>query len=380
MPKGVRKAKPAPPAPLPSPPAALPDAISPPSPSNSDSSGDDTGSNASDIHAEGSYDVSASRPGSPIHGAEGIETDDVVTCQWEDCGIVFDHLPTLIGHIHNEHIGVHKSNYTCEWSSCLRRGLPQTSRFALISHIRSHTGEKPFICPLPECDKSFTRSDALAKHMRLQHNISPPAPGRGGNRKRKRDDLTQGTSTPVASAVVSPPVTGSMSNSVGFISFKVEPQTPSEFVDDPDAHDYFSGTKIKANGRRRQPHRQSHLHSQHSPGPEDHMDFGADDGSEPVTVNNLPPRLRAQLDESTGLVMGRSPAKIMYLLMKAKHRYAVEQRNYLLEELQNMNDELQKQTLEKDAALDDLLQRMLGTHAGILIPHPNDNAVVDVPV
>lgn len=47
------------------------------------------------------------------------------------------------------HIGVHKSNYTCEWATCNRRGLAQTSRFALISHIRSHTGEKPFICSRP---------------------------------------------------------------------------------------------------------------------------------------------------------------------------------------------------------------------------------------
>jgi uncharacterized Zn-finger protein len=43
-----------------------------------------------------------------------------------------------------------------------------------------------------ECDKSFTRSDAMAKHMRLQHNISPPLPGRGGNRKRKRGDEAAG--------------------------------------------------------------------------------------------------------------------------------------------------------------------------------------------
>jgi hypothetical protein len=110
------------------------------------------------------------------------------------------------------------------------------------------------------------------------------------------------------------------------------------------------------------------------------MDFGAEDGSEPVTVDSLPPRLRTHLDESTGLVMGRSPAKVMYLLMKAKHHYALDQRNHLLEELQNMNDELHKQTLEKDVALDDLLQRLLGAHAEILIPQPNDNVVVDVPV
>ena len=52
-------------------------------------------------------------------------------------------LPTI------EHIGVHKSNYTCEWATCSRRGIQQASRFALISHIRAHTGEKPFTCPRP---------------------------------------------------------------------------------------------------------------------------------------------------------------------------------------------------------------------------------------
>jgi len=40
-----------------------------------------------------------------------------------------------------------------------------------------------------ECDKSFTRSDALAKHMRVQHNINPVSNrGRGAKANAKQED------------------------------------------------------------------------------------------------------------------------------------------------------------------------------------------------
>lgn len=51
---------------------------------------------------------SASRPASPMP-AEGQfhinDGNDTVTCQWEECGKVFDHLPSLIDHIHNGGFG-----------------------------------------------------------------------------------------------------------------------------------------------------------------------------------------------------------------------------------------------------------------------------------
>ncbi|KAI9731661.1 MAG: hypothetical protein M1818_007791 [Claussenomyces sp. TS43310] len=128
-----------------------------------------------------SSDTSGSIPSSPV-AQPRFEDDDpiheqVTRCAWHGCqGGDFGNMDKLVEHIHDAHIEGRQKKYTCEWEDCPRKGLPHASAYALKSHMRSHTREKPFYCVLPECDRSFTRSDALAKHMRTVHETEALRP------------------------------------------------------------------------------------------------------------------------------------------------------------------------------------------------------------
>ena len=197
--------------------------------------------------------------------------------------------------------------------------------------------------------------------MRLQHNISPPAPGRGGgSRKRKRvpDDQPQDTSVPVASTSVP----ASYANAGGFTTFKIQPRTPSEAMEDLEFNPRSDSLSMRShknstNGRQKRQLRQNPLLPHNTPSPDMHGE--EEDGYTSSSSDILPPHLQSLIDDKTGLVLGRSPAMVMYLLMKAKHHCAHEQNELLLEQLNAVKAELKKEKEDKEASLDQFFQAML---------------------
>ncbi|KAM0353498.1 hypothetical protein ACHAPU_001510 [Fusarium lateritium] len=128
-----------------------------------------------------SSDTSGDIPSSPINARLDEEDfqEQVTKCDWDGCPAGDQgNMDKLVEHIHNSHIENRQKKYTCEWMSCTRKGLPHASGYALKAHMRSHTREKPFYCYLPGIvtPRSFTRSDALAKHMRTVHETEALRP------------------------------------------------------------------------------------------------------------------------------------------------------------------------------------------------------------
>lgn len=93
----------------------------------------------------------------------------------------------------------------------------------------------------------------------------------------------------------------------------------------------------------------------------DEDDAGYSSSSSTSSSNDtLPNHLVQHYDNTTGLVMGRTPAKAMYLCMKAKYRHAMEQNEGLQEQLRVMKAEGKRERELKEEVLDKVLRRVLG--------------------
>jgi len=138
---------------------------------------------------------------------EGFDFNAVITkCSWGDCEIEMNTQEALVSHILLDHVGTGKASYVCMWKGCTREHKPFSKRHKIQNHIRIHTGERPFACPVPECGKKFSRQDGLNTHIKTHSSVKPyvcPFPNCGkayfhsrSLRKHERTHLEVGTPQP----------------------------------------------------------------------------------------------------------------------------------------------------------------------------------------
>jgi hypothetical protein len=90
----------------------------------------------------------------------------VHACQWTVClHPIHPSMEALVCHVMEDHVSSGKSSYVCGWTGCSRQGRPFAKRHKIMTHIRSHTGERPYACDM--CDKRFARHDSLATHVKV---------------------------------------------------------------------------------------------------------------------------------------------------------------------------------------------------------------------
>ncbi|CAG8520618.1 2402_t:CDS:2 [Paraglomus brasilianum] len=233
-------------------------------------------------------------------------------CKWSRCSLAYGSLDDLIVHIHEVHVGKKKSKYICEWANCPRIGQNQKSRFALVTHLRSHTGEKPFACDFEGCEKTFTRPDSLRKHIRSQH----------GNNQSQMAESPRHTIS----------------------SKKRKPRSPSSSLSEESSHSsraYRNSTHAqthinRSNPSSRLPTLPNHSDNVYNP----HRTYTS-------SSNTTSPNESEDESDTQGTTYYEK-----YLLLKAKSKYIRRENEILVDEYQNVKVRLKRLKTEKDILLD----------------------------
>ena len=103
---------------------------------------------------------------------EEMDDSGPFICCWENCNQEFPQLESLVGHLDRDHT-LAMDKYVCQWKDCARSRKPFDARYKLITHLRCHTGEKPYRCEYPTCTRSFSRLENLKLHVRTHTGEKP---------------------------------------------------------------------------------------------------------------------------------------------------------------------------------------------------------------
>ncbi|KAI8806062.1 hypothetical protein BJ742DRAFT_375410 [Cladochytrium replicatum] len=97
-------------------------------------------------------------------------------CLWKGCGFVLDSFPDLVAHIQCLHVdslpwdsrSQHPRLFVCRWRGCTN-SQPFAWHLRMTEHVRLHTGERPFMCPVLSCGQSFNLRTSCTTHIHEFH-------------------------------------------------------------------------------------------------------------------------------------------------------------------------------------------------------------------
>ena len=115
------------------------------------------------------------------------------TCSFEGCDRAFAHLSNLQYHVATVHDEAGKK-YVCTYEGC---GRTFVRNHQYVTHLRSHTGEKPFKCPADDsiCTATFATSSYAKNHYCRVHCGRDVPAGTCGKKKCDKATLAVAVAT-----------------------------------------------------------------------------------------------------------------------------------------------------------------------------------------